>query len=59
MLDKSSETCMDISQMKDMFRFTVQISNTEMLSQHEITEVTFDLCTNRIFLNLYNPFKLL
>lgn len=45
---------MDISQMKDMSRFTVWVSNTEVLNQHNITEVTFDTCTN-----LYNPYSLL
>lgn len=34
---------MNISRMKDVFRFTGQVSNTDMLSQQKITEVTFDI----------------
>ncbi len=54
MLNKSSETCMDISRMKDESRLTVRVSNTEMLNQHKISEVTFDTHTNLILLNLYS-----
>lgn len=46
----NSETCMDITWLKDVSTFTVQVSNTEMLNQHKFTEVTFDMC-NLILIN--------